>query len=631
MKTTLPFLAVAALALPLLARAQWVTQTCHLKAGWNAVYLHVDASHTDLNSLVALSDPIEEVWLWNPDQTTTSPALPEGSQWSSWSKTDGPASVLQTLRGNSALLVRVEAGRNGNTSFDWNIKGRPVAPVYRWTLTGLNFIGFPTAIPAPDFDEFLAVDAQPVDWFTGGEIYTYPGGRNGGATPTLLQPNAYRTTPVERDEAYWVRLTDGGSAFFNEYFGPFQVTGVGSSGIRFGDSLGQTRLYLKNMSSQELTVTLQQFTSEAPPAGQSPIAGPLPLLVRGPIDPTDLTFGYTPLTTGTHDWTLAPKGEVGSEVEVVLGINRAAMTGAPGALFAGTLRFTDSLGLARVEIGASATKPSRDGLWVGSASVEYVSQYLKPYAKADSVEEFEAVLSRLGLQQGVNGYRYEWDPASGRVLVFGPDRTGSYLVDGPILLDEGGVARPFPLRLIVHHGAGDSQLLQRAYIGLGASSNLVVATIETALLPSALASARRVSAVHLPASDAGGPWPFAGFMEQGSSMSTAIVLGYNDPSNPFVHAYHPDHDNLNAQFEADPDRVHESFDVERVISLHFADPLDDFDSLTRSGLNLGGSYAETVTFQDGANDLKQFNVRGTFNLARINDVATLTTSPPPVP
>jgi hypothetical protein len=401
-KTPLPFLVVAALALPSLARAQWVTQTCRLKSGWNAVYLHVDASHADMNSLVALSDPIEEIWLWNPDQTTSSPPEPTGSQWSSWNKNTGPSSVLQTLRGNSAMLVRV---RNGVSSFEWNVKGRPVAPVYRWTLTGLNFIGFPTAIPAPNFDEFLAVDAQPVDWSTGGEIYNYPGGRNGGATPTLVQPNRYRTTPVERDEAYWVRLTDGDGPFYNEYFGPFQVNGSGSSGIRFGDSLGQTRLYLKNMSSEELTVTLRQVDSEAPPPGQPPIAGPLPLLVRGPIDPTDLTFGHTPLTTGAYDWTLGPKGEVGSEVEVVLGINRAAMTGASGALFAGTLRFTDSLGLARLEIGASAIQPSRDGLWVGSASVEYVSQYLKPYVKVESKEEFEALGLGGAATTATNGNR----------------------------------------------------------------------------------------------------------------------------------------------------------------------------------------------------------------------------------
>lgn len=727
MKTTLPLLTAAALALPSLVRAQWVTQTCHLKAGWNVVYLHVDPSHTDINSLVQLSDPIEEIWLWHPDQTTSSPPEPTGSQWSSWNKNTGPTSVLQTLRANSAMLVRV---RNGVSSFAWNVKGRPVAPVYRWTLTGLNFIGFPTAIPAPDFDELLAVDAQPVDWSTGGEIYTYPGGR-GAATPVLLQPNGYRTTPVERDEAYWVRLTDSDGPFYNEYFGPFQVTGSGSAGIRFGDSFGQARLYLKNMSSEELTVTLRQVTSEAPPPGETAIAGPLPLLVRGPIDPTDLTFGYTPLTTGAYDWTLAPKGKVGSEVEVVLGINRAAMTGPPGALFAGTLRFTDSLGLARVEIGASAIQPSRDGLWVGSASVEYVSQYLKPYVKIESLDAFtgfdldlvsvddlsgipdagkgrvvvarivkdesdtlhfrvfardgqavvdrgeadfpsdksneiqalrgllaslwedetlsqvqqaevlhavtpiigqnelDAVLARLGLEQRVNGYRYDWDPASGRVLVFGQDRKGSYLVDGPILVDEGGVARPFPLRLIVHHGtdaagADVSQLLQRAYIGLGASSNLVVATTESALLPSALDSARRVSAVHLPASDVAGPWTFTGAMEQGSTLSTTIILRHDDPTNPFVHAYHPDHDNLNAQFDGDLHAGVESFKVRRVISLQFAEPLDDFDSLTRSGLNLGGSYAETVTFEDENNDLKQFSVRGTFNLARINDIATLT-------
>ena len=32
--------------------AQWVTQTVKLTSGWNAVYLHVDLSHTTLANLV---------------------------------------------------------------------------------------------------------------------------------------------------------------------------------------------------------------------------------------------------------------------------------------------------------------------------------------------------------------------------------------------------------------------------------------------------------------------------------------------------------------------------------------------------------------------------------------------------
>ena len=41
-------IATMLLLLPNAGRAQWLTQSFELKHGWNAIYLHVDASHTDV-------------------------------------------------------------------------------------------------------------------------------------------------------------------------------------------------------------------------------------------------------------------------------------------------------------------------------------------------------------------------------------------------------------------------------------------------------------------------------------------------------------------------------------------------------------------------------------------------------
>ena len=46
---------------PLAVDAQWVTQTHELKAGWNAVYLHVNPDHATISDLAGLAGPIEEV------------------------------------------------------------------------------------------------------------------------------------------------------------------------------------------------------------------------------------------------------------------------------------------------------------------------------------------------------------------------------------------------------------------------------------------------------------------------------------------------------------------------------------------------------------------------------------------
>jgi len=48
--TVVVMLGLLAGALP--AHAQWLTQTITLNAGWNAIYLHVDASHTTLQDLI---------------------------------------------------------------------------------------------------------------------------------------------------------------------------------------------------------------------------------------------------------------------------------------------------------------------------------------------------------------------------------------------------------------------------------------------------------------------------------------------------------------------------------------------------------------------------------------------------
>lgn len=610
------------------AKAQWMTQTNSLRPGWNSVFLHVDASYATLDQLVGgdLTNPIQEIWYWHPPlptgQFVESPQLPTtgGSQWSSWTRLLGPNSTLQRLTGNGAYLVRLATNA---ASYDWRVKGRPVTPTYRWTLTGLNFVGFPTPpspVTAQPFFEALLAPAP--EFQQTAEIYRYQGGDLGTTNPVRVL--AFRTTRVRRDQAYWVRSGQS----YNQYFGPIQLLQAGPSGLRFGDTGGQEKLRLRNLANVPVIVTLRQLPSEAPPSGQTNIQGQPALLLRGALNTTNLTFGYTPLASGPQTWNLAAAGQVGSEVEIVIGVNRSVMTGNPGALFAGVLRFTDSLGLSQIDLGVSAEKASPAGLWVGGATAEYVSHYLKPYAKATNQADFAALLARLQLAQGVNGYRYEWDPNTGRVLVFGgpEQKTGSYLLDGPIKVDAGTVARPFPLRLIVHNDGSTSRLLQKVFHGVGAASNIVLATRESLLLPAQLSGARRLSAVHLPTSAGNIPWNFTGAMQPGGSLTATVPLAYDDQAaNPFLHTYHPDHDNLDALFGTQLARGLESYGVNRQITLTFTAPANDFNSLTGGSQDLTGSYAETITFAARGSQTRQFNVLGSFSLKRISDIATLTT------
>ncbi len=626
--------------------AQWMTQTNSLKAGWNSIYLHVDASHTNAHSLLIGSPNIQEVWMWTADlppglTLATPPEPTPSSRWSQWTQAEGTNSGLRWLQGNSALLVKVSSSAS---PFTWNIKGKPVAPSYRWTLTGLNFVGLPTASPAPNFETFLARDAQLLDWKQNAEIFRYQGGILGTTNPLQVSAILQRNVPVVREQAYWIRGCELTNQIYNHYFGPFQITGGGSGGLRFGDSQGQARLYLRNMTAGSLTVTLREVASEAPPTGPMPAL--LPLLVRGSIVRSNLTFSYSSLITGPSQWTLAPSGQPGSEIEIVLGVDRSQMGTAAGASFAGVLRFTDSLGLLRVDLGASATTSSRAGLWVGNAIVDQVSQELKPYTRVTNALEFHARLNQLGLALGTNNpsgtnvlrfatslngrLRYEWDTNTGRVLVFGTNagngkvNKGSYLLDGPIRTAPDSVARPFPLRLIVHNNGTTAKLMQRVYLGRGKTSNMVVAARQSALLSADLANARRLSAVHLPTSDGIGPWDFTGgALREGATLQTIIDLGYTDhASNPFLHTYHPDHDNRDALYSDQPlPAGRESYGLRRVMRLSFTSPGTDFEGRTQGGTSLSGDYSETVSIL-GANNtvLKELNVLGSFTLTRITDI-----------
>jgi hypothetical protein len=579
------------LGISLTARAQWLTQSIVIKPGWSAIYLHVDASYESLNALVGAdaANPIVEIWRWQAPATTvqyiTSPEAPltTSSDWARWKRDDSSAAVtLGTLTPNTAYLVHSAA----TTNFVWRVKGRPAVPNYTWTTTGLNFLGFPTSpANAPPLDLFLS----PAPEFSGAaQIYRYPGGELGPDNPALVfAPHA---VPVRRGEAFWIRS----GSVFNDYFGPFEVSLGSSDGINFGGIGSEYGFHLRNPSSTNVTVTLNLLPSENPPAGQPGIAGTPPILVRGALNDTNLTYGYTDLTRTAAHWTLPPKGQPGSDITVVLGVNRSALADTEGALYAGILRFTDSLGYEQVDAAVSAESASSAGLWVGQAQVSQVASYLKSYQR----------------------------DAGGKPVM---NADGSYAVTN-VNTRLGPVAQAFPLRLILHDNGTNVVLLQRVYYGQDVDSNLVVATGQSALDPAHLDAARRISSVTLPWSSANVPWPFAGGrLASGNTLTTTVNLAYDDQaSNPFLHTYHPDHDNLDATFQNELPRGAESYDITRTITLTIDPENDDFTSLTRAGQAFSGQYSENLTLLGTGSASRTFHVSGHFSINRISPVARLT-------
>ena len=569
--------------------AQWETQSLAIPPGWSAVYLTVDASYTNLDYLVGsdASNPIDQIWMWQPAgavQFVTSAQTPVtgSSQWVNWARLNtGLPGTLARLAPNAAYLVH----SSGTSAYTWNLLGKAAAPQYSWTSGGINLVGFPT-VPghAPLLDAFLAPAPGLSNAAT---FYQYTGGSLSSNNPSLVE--FYHTVAVNAGQAFWVSAT----GYVNSYFGPFSVASSPGA-TSFGDSLSSGSFRLSNTGVSNVTVSLALLASQSAPAGQTPVAGLVPLVVRGALNSSNQTYTALPLgLNNTLSWTLAPAGQAGSAVTVVLGVNRAALTNATGGFYAGVLRLTDNFGLSQVDLPVSAVAGSYAGLWLGKAAVSQVANYLKNYQ--------------------VDG---AGNPVQGT--------NGAYVVTG-LNTNLGATAATYPMTLIVHNDGTTANLMQRVFYGVDPSSNPVVATAESVLDPAQLGRARRISAVQFPWTANNQTWAFTGPLTPGASLTTTASVPYDDQiNNPFLHTYHPDHDNLDALKRNQLPAGSESFQIDRLITLRVAGPGNDFVSLTQSGQALAGDYGETITVRGAPGATRTFNVAGTFTLTRLSTIAKLT-------
>ena len=568
---------------------QWVTQTNTLRSGWNAVYLHVDPSHSTVNDLMSSVTNVSEIWMWSPTSTQQfidSPQTPTGAatQWTKWTRTLGASSPLQRFAPNTAYYFKV-SGTNTSSTNLWSIKGKPMSPQYQWTSSGLNFIGFSIPAAAVSYESFFLPVPSLLEV---SEIY-----RTIGIDFTTNNPVRvanFAGTQLRRGEAVWMRVSSG----YNRYFGPFEVDLTGTRTISFGTNGTQVSFRLRNQTTQTNTITMTLVPSETPPTGQTAIADVPPLLVRGSLDPTTLNYSSQTLVTNqTVTWTLPPRGTPGSDVQVVLGLIRNRMTGVAGDLSAGVIQLTDTTGTLRVDLGVSAVKSSTAGLWVGEAQVTQVVEYRTTF---------------------------ERDPVGNPVIrLTGTDGAYSVLYTNSVA---SSVPRPFPLRLIVHDDGTNAFLLQRVFMGLNSSTNPIVATRQSHLWQDRLSSARRISAAHLPWSANNAPWA----MTITNNVYQATITTAFDQSgvNPFIHQYHPDHDNLNASFTSTLPKGNESYGITRTVWLSLQTAGNDYRSQTTGSLDRNGVYDETITLEGSGSNSRTYRVIGTFNLNRISEVPVLT-------
>ena len=145
-----------------------------------------------------------------------------------------------------------------------------------------------------------------------------------------------------------------------------------------------------------------------------------------------------------------------------------------------------------------------------------------------------------------------------------------------------------------------------------------ICTKEIGLKADAKSSAQLLVAAHLPPETA---ISGTGSLVLGQTVTHTATLAYNAPTNPYVHTYHPDHDNRNARFDGSVAAGVESPAITRVFSFTFTTTAPDSTSAIGWGSSvIGGTYSETVT----GLQRKPITATGTFLLRRVSEDGNIT-------
>ena len=183
--------------------------------------------------------------------------------------------------------------------------------------------------------------------------------------------------------------------------------------------------------------------------------------------------------------------------------------------------------------------------------------------------------------------------------------------------------RAMPLRTLLHVADnGTARLLHQVFLGqLAAAPHAVgLCSSESLLKQDAKATAQRLVAAHMPITLPIIASP--GSVAVPGSLTCTITVPFDDKTNPFVHQYHPDHDNKNERFQPALAGV-ESYNIEREVTFTFTNtpPPGSASSSGWGSTVIGGTYTEVIT---GLHKTP-IQMGGTFELRRASEDGTLVT------
>lgn len=476
------------------ARAHWFQTNYALKGGWNAIYLHGDASHADPDTLFPDSGAtagVLEIWRWNPRpnqmQFTTTPLVPSAGvpEWNVWKRGLPAQSNLSVLSGQTAYLVRCSG--TAAVSHSISIVQKALPPAATWVRSGANLLGFPSRLNGASYPSFANYfQTFPAAVAANSKIFRYVGGDLGPGNPTQLFSTS--AEQVDRNRAYWFEAEVVGN-----FFAPLDLSLSTLTGIDFGRTGSVVTARVRNPRASNITLTLAPVASIAAPAGQDPVIGQVPL-TRRTFNATSGTWEETPITAAYTEVIGA-----GSTVELSFGINRAAMSGASNALYAGLLRITDSANLFDISLPASARVASFAGLWIGDAEVKSVSSEVQTTATA-TTEITDGRITKINLTGGGFGYGSVPEPViapphgvqavaaatveGGRVTGLTLTEPGSgYAIAPAVTIAAPGAGQPASATAVVKNGSITGFRIDDGGSGYAVAPGVVIAPPATATVP----------------------------------------------------------------------------------------------------------------------------------------------------
>lgn len=355
------------------------------------------------------------------------------------------------------------------------------------------------------------------------------------------------------------------SEVVGNFYAPVQINLSNSEGFVFGRRGSVITARVMNRTAAVMTLRIAPVASNSAPSGQELVTAAVPLTRRTLDDQAE--WVETPIAAAYNE-VIAPN----SSVELSFGIDRSAMSAAAAnALYASLLRFTDSANTFDILIPATARKSTLAGLWIGDAVVAAVES--KPLAD-----------------------------------VLKP------------------TSSTFPLRYLIHVADdGSARVLSQIFMGpmAAAPHDFGLCLSEAGLKADAKSAARRIVATHMPLDRA---LSSTGSFGIGGELSCTITTPFDDPTNPFVHQYHPDHDNKSGQTALVAGQ--ESHSVTRQVTFTFTDTPPGGGSATGWGSSvIGGTYGEVVSglHKDsvGVGTGDGIRLSGIFELRRASELGTL--------